>query len=140
MEDPYEYLFFYSICPYCVHYNITLGSSSGKCKSFQDGIPLEIFKREIDHRKHINGDNGIKFEPLPYNEGWIEGYQSKYNIEGYETAQCIFCKHYEIEWGIFAGTCKAYPDGVPLEIWSGEIDHSEPYPDDNGIQFEPVER
>lgn len=33
-------------------------------------------------------------------------------------------------------TCKAYPDIIPHEIISGEVDHTKPYKGDNGIQFE----
>jgi len=32
--------------------------------------------------------------------------------------------------------CDAFPDGIPNEILTGEIDHHKPHPDDNGIQFE----
>ncbi len=32
--------------------------------------------------------------------------------------------------------CEAFPDGIPHEIWIGENKHTEPYPGDNGIQFE----
>jgi len=35
-------------------------------------------------------------------------------------------------------TCLAFPDGIPDEILYGETEHAEPYPGDNGIQFEPV--
>ena len=33
-------------------------------------------------------------------------------------------------------TCKAFSDGIPGEILTGEVRHTEPYDGDNGIQFE----
>jgi hypothetical protein len=32
--------------------------------------------------------------------------------------------------------CKAFPDGIPEEISYGDNLHLEPYPGDNGIQYE----
>ncbi len=48
--------------------------------------------------------------------------------------QCVNCKHSHHN-----GTCEAFPDGIPLEILSGEHDHRVPFPGDNGIRFEPKE-
>ena len=47
---------------------------------------------------------------------------------------CFFCSHFIRDF-----KCKAYPDGIPEEILSGEHDHKNPYKGDNGIQFEPIE-
>ena len=47
---------------------------------------------------------------------------------------CDLCKHVREN-----DTCKAFPDGIPEDILTGEHDHTEPYPGDNGIQFEPIE-
>jgi hypothetical protein len=34
-------------------------------------------------------------------------------------------------------TCAAFPQGIPKEILNGEFIHTQPYPGDNGILFEP---
>jgi hypothetical protein len=46
--------------------------------------------------------------------------------------QCASCKHYRDKL-----QCDAFPKRIPAEILSGEFDHSEPYPGDNGIRYEP---
>lgn len=50
---------------------------------------------------------------------------------------CCFCKH--LNEGSIAEprmTCKAFPKGIPTEIWDGRNPHIEPYPGDHNIQFE----
>ena len=49
---------------------------------------------------------------------------------------CLNCKNYDQD---SLGNCKAYPDGIPFEIVSGELSHIEHLPNDNGIRFEPME-
>jgi len=38
----------------------------------------------------------------------------------------------------FGWSCKAFPKGIPDEIFNNEHDHTKPYKGDNGIQFEPI--
>lgn len=63
---------------------------------------------------------------------------------------CTFCKHFEYD-DEKGAMCKAFsilkkwhdtqliPTCIPPEIYSGEINHNEPYEGDHGIQFEPKE-
>ena len=48
-------------------------------------------------------------------------------------SQCQGCIHYKLKL-----LCKAFPDGIPEELLTGEIDHTKPYKGDNGITFEPI--
>ena len=49
--------------------------------------------------------------------------------------QCATCKNHIPR----TVTCKAFPNGIPREIKSGQFDHSKPHPQDNGILYEPEE-
>ena len=54
-----------------------------------------------------------------------------------KTFICFKCKHRDI----FEDGCKAFPDGIPDEILSGDNDHSKPLPgQQNDIVFEPKEK
>ena len=50
---------------------------------------------------------------------------------GRQGHQCLMCKHFSM-----LGTCAAFPQGIPSEIKTGEVDHSVPIEGDNGVQFE----
>ncbi len=50
---------------------------------------------------------------------------------GMVPSQCNACKHYR---GF--GRCDAYPDAIPQELLKNEFQHTIPYKDDKGIQFE----
>lgn len=45
-------------------------------------------------------------------------------------SQCATCAHKK-EGDI----CEAYPDGIPQEILTNEVDHKKPYFGDHGIQY-----
>jgi len=52
--------------------------------------------------------------------------------------QCIDCRHLDRSKAP-ERTCPAFPNGIPKDIWKGEIDHTKPYPGDSGVRFEPFE-
>lgn len=39
--------------------------------------------------------------------------------------------------GLAGCDCAAFPNGIPKEIAFGDNPHTDPYPGDNGIQYEP---
>ena len=56
-------------------------------------------------------------------------------ITGY-SSQCGGCLNYTM-----LGTCKAFPERIPKEIYTGLFDHAKPYPNaknpaDHGIRYE----
>lgn len=55
------------------------------------------------------------------------------------TVPCVFCKHFNRdERGTM--TCAAFPNGIPKDIQELKVIHNQPYPDDNGIQYEPLSK
>ena len=51
-----------------------------------------------------------------------------------QSIQCLSCIHYDGFW-----KCDAYSVKIPVEIATGQHDHTRPFPGDHGIQFEPIE-
>ena len=45
---------------------------------------------------------------------------------------CVKCRH----WQDFM-QCEAFPEGIPGEIFHGDVAHDKPYTGDRGIRFEP---
>jgi len=49
--------------------------------------------------------------------------------------QCIFCLHHIGDF-----RCKAFPNGIPRELFVGKRNHNRPYPGDHGFRFKPNEK
>lgn len=49
-------------------------------------------------------------------------------------ANCQFCAHYQGEQH-----CRAFPVGIPDDLWSGKNLHVEPYPGDQGYRHQMIE-
>jgi hypothetical protein len=50
-------------------------------------------------------------------------------------SQCTFCALRSPD----ATNCRAFPEGIPVEIITNEHDHTVKFPGDNGILYKPVE-
>ena len=50
-------------------------------------------------------------------------------------SQCLSCKHFKPNG--MESLCAAYPQGIPDVILFNEVDHREPWPDDQGLRWEP---
>lgn len=46
--------------------------------------------------------------------------------------QCLLCRRFRRDR---KRTCDAYPDGIPLESFKGEVDHTKPHMGDHGLTF-----
>ena len=54
---------------------------------------------------------------------------------------CTECAHFDEDAQFDEGVnrCRAFPDGIPPEIWVEGHDHREPVPGDRDVRFEPRE-
>ncbi|MGC4045593.1 MAG: hypothetical protein QM758_17520 [Armatimonas sp.] len=89
--------------------------------------------KRIQMRKLISGvpENWTAKEFLPWYDQDIEESDCFDGELAFFVSPCQICAHLRSH----EGTCAAYPDGIPLEIWLKLHDHQESYPGDNGIRF-----
>lgn len=66
----------------------------------------------------------------------LDGEESRWKT-AYFSEVCTFCIHMIDD---IKRTCKAFPNGIPREIWMGENNHTTPYLGDNGIRFESIKK
>lgn len=59
---------------------------------------------------------------------------SELNLPVYSEV-CTFCRHLDMSG---ERRCAAFPQEIPLAIWTGENNHHVPYPGDHGIHFAPI--
>ena len=51
------------LCEECKHQYIDNKKRIYACNAYPNGIPMEIIRNIVDHRKPYKGDNGIQYEP-----------------------------------------------------------------------------
>jgi len=127
------------------------------CKAYPKGIPNVIAYGSNKHTKIRDDQKGkyiykkreekpvasresryidddlIPFEVVPRYTG-TKQFQEEYADFADDMVGepiCFDCKHSHND-----GTCDAFPNGVPLEILSGAVNHFLPYEGDHGIQYE----
>jgi hypothetical protein len=49
--------------------------------------------------------------------------------------QCENCTHYKMSDG-YRVSCRAYPEGIPIELFIGAVSHDLPYPGDSGYRYQ----
>lgn len=55
-----------------------------------------------------------------------------------QTPQCLYCARFQSPLdGAPEQTCTAFPDGIPDDIWSNEVDHRQPHEGDHGLRWKP---
>lgn len=136
-DKDHEWYPFSDVCISCSH--LWQDGVGRTCKAFPEGIPDDIWMGSNKHTKiHPEQKNKVVYqritkydfkgtpELLEAQREWIEDYLG--------LPDCAECEHY-----IGPGYCQAFPDGIPLDIITGEVIHDKKHPEqfDNDLIFEP---
>lgn len=73
-----------------------------------------------------------QYEQSPY----FDGDPYEYIVFASKCFKCIHHNSFVKDSAEELFSCKAFPDGIPPDIWTGKVSHEKPYEGDHGIQFE----
>ena len=65
----------------------------------------------------------------------LDGDKQRKEMKGRRLAPCWSCKH----WRPNTPKCRAYPEGIPRDIFILGFNHQKPFPGDGGIRYEQQE-
>lgn len=51
-------------CLYCRRYYMGDNRMGFRCEAFPNGIPEDILWWQVDHQQSVDGDRGLRFDPL----------------------------------------------------------------------------
>ena len=113
-------------CESCQHYDVWLYDGRGGCEAFPDGMPKDIYYGRAKHDKPLPGQNNDLV------------YEST-GKDFFDFSLCKGCLHWPkngVEV-LFANGCRAFPKGIPRDIFYRAVKHDRPIPgQENNLVYE----